>query len=108
MVARLGIFGVAICLSVVVAYGVLRHDWVAGLLSGITLAIAMVPEEVPMVLAVGAWRLAQNNVLVRRAAAVETLGAINFLCVDKTGTLTENRMTVAAIWTGGHNSLARR
>ena len=75
------------------------------MLSGITLAIAMVPEEFPMVLAifmaVGAWRLAQNNVLVRRAAAVETLGAINFLCVDKTGTLTENRMTVAAIWTGG-------
>ena len=104
LVARLGIFGVAICLSVVVAYGVLRHDWIAGLLSGITLAIAMVPEEFPMVLAifmaVGAWRLAQNNVLVRRAAAVETLGAINFLCVDKTGTLTENRMTVAAIWTG--------
>ena len=105
LVARLGIFGMAICLSVFVAYGLLRHDWIAGMLSGITLAIAMVPEEFPMVLAifmaVGAWRLAQNNVLVRRAAAVETLGAINFLCVDKTGTLTENRMTVAAIWTAG-------
>jgi Ca2+-transporting ATPase len=105
LVARLGIFGIVICLSVVAAYGILRHDWIAGLLSGITLAIAMVPEEFPMVLAIfmalGAWRLAQNNVLVRRAAAVETLGAINFLCVDKTGTLTENRMAVAAICTGG-------
>jgi Ca2+-transporting ATPase len=105
LVARLGIFGIAICLSVFVAYGLLRHDWIAGMLSGITLAIAMVPEEFPMVLAifmaVGAWRLAQNNVLVRRAAAVETLGAINFLCVDKTGTLTENRMTVATIWAAG-------
>jgi Ca2+-transporting ATPase len=104
-VARLGIFGIVICLSVVLAYGILRHDWIAGLLSGITLAIAMVPEEFPMVLAIfmalGAWRLAQSNVLVRRAAAVETLGAINFLCVDKTGTLTENRMTLTAIWTGG-------
>ncbi|WP_338827162.1 cation-translocating P-type ATPase [Bradyrhizobium sp. 27S5] len=104
LVARLGIFSVVICLSVVLAYGILRHDWIAGLLSGITLATAMVPEEFPMVLAIfmalGAWRLAQNKVLVRRAAAVETLGAINFLCVDKTGTLTENRMTVAAIWAG--------
>ena len=109
LVTRLGIFGILICLAVVAAYGTLRHDWVAGLLSGITLAIAMVPEEFPMVLAIfmalGAWRLAQNNVLVRRSAAVETLGAITFLCVDKTGTLTENRMTVAAIWTGGKTYL---
>ncbi|MGB5904947.1 MAG: cation-translocating P-type ATPase [Xanthobacteraceae bacterium] len=105
LVTRLGIVGLVICLAVVAAYGLLRDDWIAGLLAGITLAIAMVPEEFPMVLAifmaVGAWRLAQHNVLVRRAAAVETLGAINFLCVDKTGTLTENRMTVAAIWTNG-------
>jgi Ca2+-transporting ATPase len=105
LVVRLGIVGLTICLAVVAAYGFLRDDWIAGLLAGITLAIAMVPEEFPMVLAifmaVGAWRLAQHNVLVRRAAAVETLGAINFLCVDKTGTLTENRMTVAAIWANG-------
>lgn len=110
LVAWLGSFGVIVCLSVFAAYGLLRHDWIAGLLSGLTLGIAMVPEEFPMVLAifmaVGAWRLAQNNVLVRRAAAVETLGAINFLCVDKTGTLTENRMTVAAIWTAGAMRLA--
>ena len=52
LVARLGIFGIVICLSVVAAYGILRHDWIAGLLSGITLAIAMVPEEFPMVLAI--------------------------------------------------------
>jgi Ca2+-transporting ATPase len=105
LAARLGIVGLVICLAVVAAYGFLHDDWIAGLLAGITLAIAMVPEEFPMVLAifmaVGAWRLARHNVLVRRAAAVETLGAINFLCVDKTGTLTENRMTVAAIWANG-------
>ncbi len=105
LVTRLGIVGIITCLAVVAAYGFLRTDWIAGLLAGITLAIAMMPEEFPMVLAifmaVGAWRLAQHNVLVRRAAAVETLGAINFLCVDKTGTLTENRMTVAAIWANG-------
>jgi P-type Ca2+ transporter type 2C len=105
VVTWLGLFSIITCLSVVLAYGLLRHDWIAGLLSGITLAIAMVPEEFPMVLAVfmamGAWRLAQNKILVRRAAAVETLGAIDFLCVDKTGTLTENRMTVASIWSEG-------
>ena len=105
LVARLGLFSAATCLAVVLAYGLLRHDWIAGLLSGITLAIAMVPEEFPMVLAVfmaiGAWRLTQSKILVRRAAAVETLGGIDFLCVDKTGTLTENRMKVASVWTSG-------
>lgn len=105
LVTWLGLFSVITCLSVVLGYGLLRQDWITGLLSGITLAIAMVPEEFPMVLAVfmamGAWRLAQSKILVRRAAAVETLGAIDFLCVDKTGTLTENRMTVASVWTDG-------
>ncbi len=59
-------------------------------------------EEFPMVLAVflaiGSWRLARHQVLVRRAAVVETLGAVTMLCVDKTGTLTENRMTVGTTW----------
>jgi P-type Ca2+ transporter type 2C len=90
------------CLCVVLALGLLRGDWVNGGLSGLTVAIGLVPEEFPMVLAVftvmGSWRLAQHNVLVRRAVAVETLGAISLLCVDKTGTLTENAMKVAQLW----------
>ena len=65
--------------------------------------MALLPEEFPMALAVlvalGAWRLAQVRVLVRRPAMVETLGAASILCVDKTGTLTENRMRVAALAT---------
>jgi len=72
-------------------------------LSGITLAMAMIPEEFPVILTVflslGAWRLARKHSLVRRLPSVETLGAISVLCVDKTGTITQNRMTVQSLWT---------
>lgn len=105
LVKRLGVLAIVFCLFVIIAYGVLRHDWVGGALAGITLSIALMPEEFPMVLAIfmaiGAWRLAQRHVLVRRGAAIETLGAVTSLCVDKTGTLTENRMSIAAVWTSG-------
>ena len=68
------------------------------ILSGITLAMAMIPEEFPVILTVflsmGAWRLAKKHSLVRKLPAVETLGAVSVLCVDKTGTITMNQMTV--------------
>ncbi len=71
---------------------------VDSILSGITLAMAMIPEEFPVVLtvflAMGAWRLAKKNSLVRKMPSVETLGSVSVLCVDKTGTLTKNQMTV--------------
>lgn len=105
LVVRLSVIAVVICLMVAGAYGVLRGDWVAGGLAGLTVAISLLPEEFPMVLAVflaiGSWRLARHKVLVRRAAVIETLGAVSMLCVDKTGTLTENRMKVGAIWSNG-------
>ena len=105
IVARLGVVALGFCLLVAGAYGLLRGDWFAGALSGITLAISLVPEEFPMVvaifLALGAWRLARHRVLVRRPAVIETLGAASLLCVDKTGTLTQNRMEVAALWREG-------
>jgi Ca2+-transporting ATPase len=91
-----------ICIIIVIAYGLVRGDWVGGGLAGLTAAIALLPEEFPLILAVflamGSRRLAQHHVLVRRAAVVETLGAITLLCVDKTGTLTMNEMRVAEIW----------
>ncbi len=78
-----------------------RNDLIQGLLAGLTLAIAILPEEFPVVLTIfltlGAWRLAKNNVLARRAHTIETLGSATVLCVDKTGTLTENRMKVSSI-----------
>jgi Ca2+-transporting ATPase len=81
--------------------------FVESVLSGITLAMAMIPEEFPVILTVflsmGAWRLAKKNSLVRRLPSVETLGAVSVLCVDKTGTITMNQMTVQETWAPNHD-----
>ncbi len=75
---------------------------IESILSGITLAMAMIPEEFPVILTVflsmGAWRLAKKHSLVRKLPSVETLGAVSVLCVDKTGTITMNQMTVQDTW----------
>ena len=105
LVSRIGVAAIFFCLMVALAYGLIRHDWFQGALSGLTLAISLIPEEFPMVLvifmAIGAWRLAQHKVLVRRSAVIETLGATTMLCVDKTGTITENRMALRRVWRAG-------
>ena len=98
IVRNFAIIGVAMCVLVVVVFGLTRGDWLHGFLAGLTLAMAMLPEEFPVVLtiflALGAWRISQHHVLTRRVPAVEMLGAATVLCTDKTGTLTQNRMTV--------------
>lgn len=75
---------------------------IESILSGITLAMAMIPEEFPVILTVflsmGAWRLAKKQSLVRKLPSVETLGAVSVLCVDKTGTITMNHMTIRDTW----------
>jgi Ca2+-transporting ATPase len=105
LMRTLALLGLAASLLLVIAYGLVRGDWRQALLAGIALAMAMLPEEYPMVLtvfpALGAWRLAREKVLTRHVAAIETLGATSVLCVDKTGTLTENRMTVARLHADG-------
>ncbi|MGJ0505751.1 MAG: cation-translocating P-type ATPase [Methylocystis sp.] len=105
LVAKLGAFALSFCALVIVTYGLVHGDWFEGAIAGITLAIGLLPEEFPMVLAIflalGAFRLARRNVLVRRSSVTETLGSASLLCVDKTGTLTENRMAVSALYTGG-------
>jgi len=72
------------------------------ILSGLTLAMAMIPEEFPVVLTVflsiGAWRLARQHSLVKRLPSVETLGQVSVLCIDKTGTITTNEMEVEEVW----------
>jgi Ca2+-transporting ATPase len=101
LVKVLALIALAASLGLVGAMGLLRGDWIAALLAGIALAMALLPQEFTVVLtvlpALGAWRLSKQNVLTRRIAAIETLGATSVLCVDKTGTLTENRMTVAQL-----------
>lgn len=98
VVMRFGALALVSCLVVVVLFGVQHGDWLQALLAGITLAISNIPEEFPVVLSVflalGAARLARKKALVRTVPAVEALGSITVLCVDKTGTLTENRMRV--------------
>ncbi len=102
LVKVLAMIALVASLSLVVAFGLLRGDWLGALLAGIALAMALLPQEFSVVLtvipALGAWRLSKHKVLTRRIAAIETLGATSVLCVDKTGTLTENRMTVTQLY----------
>jgi len=101
IVARLAWLGFALSLAVALAYALTRGDWLNGLLVGITLAMAILPEELPVVMTIflglGAWRIAQQRVLTRHIPAVEMLGSATVLCVDKTGTLTENRMVLVQL-----------
>jgi Ca2+-transporting ATPase len=97
----------AVALSTLVAlfYYLMRGGWVDSALAGLTLAMAILPEEYPVVLtvflALGAWRIARSGVLTRRMPAIEMLGAATVLCVDKTGTLTENRMSLREVFADG-------
>lgn len=101
----LAVLGLSLCGLIVVIYGVTRGSWVDGLLVGITTAMALLPEEFPVVLtiflALGAWRISQRHVLTRRSNAIEALGSATVLCVDKTGTLTQNRMAVQQLYVDG-------
>jgi P-type Ca2+ transporter type 2C len=104
LVRTFGIASLLVCIFVAGMYGLLRGDWTKGVISALALAISMVPEEFPLVLtifmAIGAWRISQKKVLTRRFPAIEMLGAATVICVDKTGTLTENRMAVQEVFTG--------
>jgi Ca2+-transporting ATPase len=92
---------IALSVAMVLYYVTTRGEWLPGILAGLTLAMAILPEEFPVVLtvflALGAWRISRQGVLTRRMPAIETLGAATVLCVDKTGTLTENRMSVVDV-----------
>lgn len=105
LVRIFAVAGLVLCLLVAAVYGFTHADLLRGILVGLTLAISMVPEEFPVVLtiflALGAWRISRQRVLTRRMPAIETLGAATVLCVDKTGTLTLNRMSVQALFADG-------
>lgn len=103
LVKNFSIAGLILCIAIVSIYALTRGDLLGGFLAGLTFAMAILPEEFPVVLtvflALGAWRISQSRVLTREIPAVETLGSATVLCVDKTGTLTLNKMTVSKIFT---------
>ncbi|WP_042270567.1 cation-translocating P-type ATPase [Paraburkholderia heleia] len=104
-VNRFASASIALCVLLVVAYRLRSGEWLSGVLAGITLAMGILPEEIPVILtvfmALGARRIANEGVLTRRMSAIETLGQTSVLCVDKTGTLTQNRMSVRALCARG-------
>ena len=113
LVRVLAVVGLAACALVVVVYALTRGGtaqvWKEGLLAGIAMAMAILPEEFPVVLtiflALGAWRISRSRVLTRRMPAIEMLGAATVLCVDKTGTLTQNQMTLKKLAIGGRTAV---
>ena len=105
IVRGFAIAGLILCAVVIVVFGLTRGSWLNGFLAGLTLSMAMLPEEFPVVLVIfltiGAWRISKKNVLTRRMQAIEAMGAVTVLCTDKTGTLTLNTMRLCEIWAGG-------
>ncbi|MFO1159134.1 MAG: cation-translocating P-type ATPase [Reyranellaceae bacterium] len=93
--------GIAASLLVLAVYGLVHGNWLQAVLAGIAIGMSLLPEEFPLVLTafmvMGAWRLSRARVLTRRGTAIEMLGAATVLCTDKTGTLTENRMSIVEL-----------
>jgi Ca2+-transporting ATPase len=112
LVRLFAVIGAAVSVLAVLLYGFLRGGWLEAVLAGVALGMSMLPEEFPVVLtvfmAMGAWRISQARVLTRRAAAIETLGSATVLCTDKTGTLTENRMSIVELRLRGGEVLRPR
>lgn len=106
LVRNFAIAGSILCILVVIVFG-MRGEWLDGILAGLSLSMALLPEEFSVVLVIflsmGAWRMSKKRVLTRRMPAVETLGSATVLCLDKTGTLTMNRMILSTLFAGGEN-----
>ncbi|WP_162591691.1 cation-translocating P-type ATPase [Variovorax sp. PBL-E5] len=104
LVRRVALLSLLTCGVAATVFALREGSWSAGLLVGLTLAMSLIPEEFAVVwsvmLALGAWRLGKSQVLTRQPQAIEALGTATVLCVDKTGTLTRNRMTLAALHDG--------
>ena len=103
VVRYIAVAAVLLAMLLTLLFWLLRGNFLHGFLAGLTLSIAILPEEFPVVLSVfmalGAWRLAKSNVLARKNQTIETLGGATVLCTDKTGTLTENRMAINQVIT---------
>lgn len=110
IVRKLGVLAVLVSLVLVGNELYAGHGWSDAIISGVSFAIAAIPEEFPVVftlfLSLGLLALAKNNAVVKRLTAVETLGSVSVICSDKTGTLTSGRMAVGEIFTDWNYSAA--
>jgi len=110
LIKKLAYVGVVLSITVVGAFYFSRGNFIKSLLNGLAAAMAILPEEFPVVLtiflALGAWRLSQKKVLTRRPSAIETLGSATVLCSDKTGTITQNKMEVVVL-NDGNRTLSK-
>jgi len=104
LIRYLFLIGAVICVGIVTLFYITRGNFIQSVLNGLAAAMAILPEEFPVVLtifmALGAWHLSKKNVLTRKPSAIETLGAATVLCTDKTGTITLNKMEVVALYNG--------
>lgn len=102
LVNRLLWLCVLLCGIVILGHGFIQGQWLPGILAGLALAMAILPNEIPAVLviflALGAQRLSKRNVLTRKLSAIESLGSATVICVDKTGTLTLNKMRIQKLY----------
>ncbi len=108
---QLGIVALVVCIMTIALYGAIKGQWMSALLAGLTLAVSLMPEELPLIMtiffAMGAWRMSKHHMLTRHFSAIESLGSIQVLCTDKTGTLTLNKMEVVRSWTLGGSELEK-
>jgi len=102
---RLALFGLISFIAIFIVDYLQRQQWSESLLLALTLAMSAIPEEIPVAftsfVALGALRLSKKGVISRRSQLVPLLGSIDVLCLDKTGTITENKMSVAAVYLHG-------
>ncbi|MDD3004449.1 cation-translocating P-type ATPase [Flavobacterium sp.] len=108
-VKRMAIFGVIVFLMLWAYSFWQSHNFVSSLLAGLTLAMSILPEEIPVAfttfMALGAWKLMREGIIVKRSSVVETLGSTTVICTDKTGTITQNTMQLKYLFDYKSNQL---
>lgn len=104
----LAVAALSICVVIFIVGVLYGRDWLDMFMTAVSLAVAAIPEGLPavatVVLAIGVQRLVKKHAIVRKLPSVETLGSTQVICSDKTGTLTQNRMTVVKVWANGNQA----